>query len=204
MAHEFSRPGTQREAHPRVGSSQRLKNHGLVHASGNFAFDISETSISPMSFGIPGSAARARVSFSDALKASQLHNILTGTSFGTAVLAASEMEAKECHPLSRCVIAGFRNWSPDESIHAWFVRLTCETCPFLSGKSSGKGVPCNGSVHTFGQALTCLVWLLVSTNPSSLCLLCIHSFSCTLLPGLPGHFSSLLLSSDPLSTSPCW
>lgn len=95
MTCDFSRPGTQRETHPSVGSSQRLENHGPVDVSENFAFDISETSISPMSFGSPVSAARTIVSFSDALRAFKLHNIPTGTGFSTAILAASEMEAKD-------------------------------------------------------------------------------------------------------------
>lgn len=118
MTHEFSRPGTQRESHPGAGSSQKLKNHGPVHASGNFAFDIGETSISPMSFGIPVGAARTRVSISDALRASQLHNIPTGTSFGTAVLAANEMEAKD-------TIA----------------------CPGMSSLASGTGLQVNPFMH---------------------------------------------------------
>lgn len=59
----------QRETHPGVGSRQRLKNHGPMDVSENFVFDISETSISPMSFGSPVSAGRTIVSVSDALRA---------------------------------------------------------------------------------------------------------------------------------------
>lgn len=57
MTGDFSRTETQRETHPGAGGSQRLKNHGPVNVSENFAFDISETSISPMSLGSPVSAA---------------------------------------------------------------------------------------------------------------------------------------------------